>query len=94
MKPAPQFFCYGPRPAHADLPPLERAVLQVLKDARGIFINMGMTPSLICGMVFAQATTKERPLAEALALDALRELERGGFVEHPPMRPERWRAKK
>jgi hypothetical protein len=87
VKPAPQFFCYGPRPKHADLPPLERAVLQVLKDARGIFINIGMTPSLIGALLHVVVD-------ESAIRWALRQLLDGGFVEHPPMRLERWRAKK
>ena len=88
MKAAPQFFCYGPRPAHADLPALERAVLQVLRDARGIFINMGMTPSLICGLLHVKGVT------EKAVEGACRELVRGGFAEAVPMREGRWRARK
>ncbi len=94
MKASPQFFCYAPRPKHADLDGLGAEIYLVLKEARGIFARGGMEPRL----VLARLLERPRAIGTAPSLHdittELRKLRGLGIAEQVAAHPERWRLKK
>lgn len=89
-----QFFCYGPRPKHVDLPPLEANIHRVLREARGIFKRGGMPAELILARLlesYADTLGSAPVLLNVIA--ALHRMRGLDIVEQNAMHPERWRLK-
>jgi hypothetical protein len=94
LKTSPRFFCYAPRPKHANLDGLAAEICLVLKEARGIFARGGMEARLI----LARLLERPRAIATAPSLKAvateLRKLRGLEIAEQVAAHPERWRLKK
>lgn len=80
---APNFFCYAPRPPHADLSVLHRIVLLALKDARGVFRKIGLSARAINGIVHADGVSVQMvdaALSDLRALGLAEEVSPGKWV--------------
>ncbi len=89
---APNFHCYGPRPAHADLPPVEDAVYRVLAEANGIFRKSGFSVRVITNLMAADGVARgyEGVIMALIELRAKGLAEIAGFGESRDVNT-RWR---